>query len=299
MALKPQTRDAYDPAITVDCERLLVTLLRGLGPWKNSIYLIGGLTPRYLVPSRPPDVPPHAGTMDVDIVVEMQMLADTEAYRTLEENLKRLGFERALNDKGNPQSWRWQTKTKHATLVLEFLADDPSIPGGKVRALPDNGGNISALHIPHSSIVFTHHQTNEITAELLDGGGLAKETIRFADIVSFTCLKAYAYDDRGERKDAHDMVYCLEHAPGGVNAAAIAIAAALEGPHKDALAGAIAILRNRFLDSADAEGYRKDGPVSVAVFELGDDDSPDALELRLLRQRNVVDIIQRAIKPSP
>ena len=77
--IKPIYSDGYSDRYTLDCERVLVTLLRGLGPWKESVYLVGGLTPRYLVPARPPAVPPHAGTMDVDIVIDLQLLADTEA----------------------------------------------------------------------------------------------------------------------------------------------------------------------------------------------------------------------------
>ena len=46
--MKPTTLDGYDKSYTLDCERLLVTLIRGLGPWKESIVLVGGLTPRYL-----------------------------------------------------------------------------------------------------------------------------------------------------------------------------------------------------------------------------------------------------------
>ena len=92
---KPDTLNGYNQRHTHDCERVLVTLLRGLGPWKESVYLIGGLTPRYLVDARPPDVPAHAGTLDVDILIDLQILADTEAYHTLEQNLKKMGFERA------------------------------------------------------------------------------------------------------------------------------------------------------------------------------------------------------------
>jgi hypothetical protein len=51
---KPATLDGYSDQYTLDCERVLVTLLRGLGPWKDSVYLVGGLTPRYLVAARPP-----------------------------------------------------------------------------------------------------------------------------------------------------------------------------------------------------------------------------------------------------
>ena len=89
---KPDTAGGYKNEVTEDCERVLVTLLRGLGPWKESVYLVGGLTPRYLVHAKPPEVPPHAGTGDVDIVVELQLLADTEAYHSLEENFKKLGL---------------------------------------------------------------------------------------------------------------------------------------------------------------------------------------------------------------
>lgn len=59
--MKPDTIDGYTDRRTADCERVLVTLLRGLGPWKDSVYLVGGLTPRYLVPARPPQVPAYAG----------------------------------------------------------------------------------------------------------------------------------------------------------------------------------------------------------------------------------------------
>ena len=76
---KPATFDGYSDQYTKVCERVLVTLLRGLGPWKESVYLVGGLTPRYLVPARPPVVPAHAGTLDLDIVIDLQILTDTGA----------------------------------------------------------------------------------------------------------------------------------------------------------------------------------------------------------------------------
>lgn len=200
--VKPATLDGYSDQHTLDSERVLVTLLRGLGPRKDSIYLIGGLTPRYLVPARPPAVPAHAGTMDVDIVIDLQILADTQAYQTLEDNFKKLGFERALNEKQQELSWRWQTKTDHgAVMVLELLADAPDIAGGKVQPLPTDG-TISALNIPRSSIVFDQRQATEIQAELLGDNGVATEKVKHANLLSFTCLKALAFDPRNERKDA-------------------------------------------------------------------------------------------------
>ncbi len=78
-------------------------------------------------------------------------------------------------------------------MVVELLADAPEIAGGRVEPLPTEG-NISALNIPHSSIVFNLHKVVEIRAELLAGAGIAVEEVKHADLVSFTCLKAFAFD---------------------------------------------------------------------------------------------------------
>ena len=81
-------------------------LLRGLGPWKESVFLVGGLTPRYLVAARPPEMPAHVGTF--------------------EQNLRAMGFERSRNERGQRLSWRWQTHTERGVLmVVELLADAP------------------------------------------------------------------------------------------------------------------------------------------------------------------------------
>ena len=292
---KPATLDGYSDQYTDDAERVLVTLLRGLGPWKNSVYLIGGLTPRYLVAARPPEVPAHAGTTDVDIV-DLQILADTGAYHTLEGNLKKMGFERAENAQKQKLSWRWEARTEHgALMVLELLADAPDIAGGKIQPLPTKG-TISALNIPHSSIVFDLYQTTEIQAELLGDNGIATEKVRHANLVSFTCLKSFAFDQRNERKDAHDLIYCIEHAHEDRDTVADAFRKERDGKHGHVIKASLDILRNRFAQDDKTEGYRKDGPVSVAKFELGEGDEPEQREARALRQRQVSGLIDQLLK---
>jgi hypothetical protein len=293
---KPATLDGYSDQYTADCERVLVTLLRGLGPWKDSIYLVGGLTPRYLVTARPPAVPAHAGTLDVDIVIDLQILADTEAYHTLENNLKKMGFERDVNEAGKKLSWRWKTRTENgALMMLELLADAPEIAGGKVQPLPTDGA-ISAMNIPYSSIVFDLHQVTEIQAELLGGDGIATEKIKHANLVSFTCLKSFAFDQRFERKDAHDLIYCIEHSPEGMDATAAAFRNAREGKYGAVIEATLAILRSRFASDEKTKGFRKDGPVSVAKFELGEGNEPEQREARALRQRQASDLIEQILE---
>jgi hypothetical protein len=302
---KPKTISGYDHSVTDACERVLVTLLRSLGPWKKSIFLIGGLTPRYLVKARPPTVPPHAGTADVDIVVDLTILTDTEAYRTLEENLRNIGFQQVANEKGVRQPWRWFIDVDGGRMMLEFLADYPKADAAKVKNLPTDGG-VSALNIPHASLVFDLHDTVEITAELLGDEGRATETIRYANIVSFICLKAFAYDDRRERKDAHDILYCLENYEGGVDAVLDHFALSLATAHEPVIRKALGLLAQRFCDrKAPDESYLMDGPVAVARFEEdGADRSDDEAtrNRRIVRQRRAADIVsglvQKLIEPQ-
>ena len=238
---------------------------------------------------------PHMPEPWMYIVIDLQILADTEAYHTLEDNLKKMGFERAENDKKQKLSWRWQTRTEHgALMVLELLADAPHIAGGKVQPLPTEG-TISALNIPHSSIVFDLHQVTEIQAELLGGNGVATEKIKHANLVSFTCLKSFAFDQRFERKDAHDLIYCIEHAPDGMDAVAEAFRKERDGKHGAVIQASLAILRSRFAQDERTEGYRKDGPVSVAKFELGEGEEAEQREARALRQRQASDVIEQLL----
>src|SRR3989442_15920463 len=111
IAEKPKTADGYATAQTVSCERVLVTLLSAFGTLKETIRLVGGLVPRYLTPEAPPDVPAHAGTTDVDIVFNLQVIADGEGYDSLARQLKARGFERYKKpDAHSPSSWQWERK---------------------------------------------------------------------------------------------------------------------------------------------------------------------------------------------
>lgn len=292
---KPRTFHGYSAQYTADCERVLVTLLRGLGPWKKSVYLVGGLTPRYLVATTLPEVPAHVGTLDVDIVIDSQDLANTKGYHTLEKNLRKMGFKRSTNENGERLSWRWETRTEQGVeMVVELLTDAPKIDGGKVESLPTKG-TISALNIPHSSIVFDLHQDVEIQAKLLGGAGTAREVVKHANLVSFSCLKAFAYDERFERKDAYDLIYCIEHAKEGLDEVAQMFREALKGKHSTVIRKCLSILQNRFAGDNEDEGYQLDGPIAVARFELGEIDEGDHSEDRILRQRVVNSVIAQLL----
>lgn len=90
--LKPRTAAGYSTDITLACERTLLTLLSAFGNLKDTLRLVGGLVPRYLTPETPPDIPMHTGTSDVDIVINLEVLAIGDEYACLADQLKARGL---------------------------------------------------------------------------------------------------------------------------------------------------------------------------------------------------------------
>jgi hypothetical protein len=91
----------YSQRATERCERVLVTVLGNIGPWAERVCLAGGLAPRYLISELPPDVPPHVGSTDVDLIISVAVATDgAGAYRTLHNNLRQSGFTQGPADSG-------------------------------------------------------------------------------------------------------------------------------------------------------------------------------------------------------
>lgn len=262
---KPKTASGYVPDVTVACERALLTLLGAFGTLKATLRLVGGLVPRYLTPEAPPDVPVHAGTSDVDVVLNIQVIAEGDGYADLADQLDARGFRRCTNRDGKPSSWRWQRQVDERTTVLvEFLRDaGDALPG---RPVTVDAERISALAIRHAGIVHDWFQERAVTGELLDGGGMSTEVVRFADVPSFVILKALALDDRHENKDAADLIHVLRYAGSLAEVAEMFVARQSSNRHPAAFDAGLAALRNRFCDDEHTEGYLKMGPVAYAAF---------------------------------
>lgn len=287
--MKPKHQGGYTPEHTILCERTLVTLLRGLGPWKQGIYIVGGLAPRYLISQQDTeDLPAHIGTTDVDLVLNLSILAEVEAYRRLEKNLKTLGFERGKNDEDAPQHFRWlKAVGPGITIVVDLLCDAPLSEGGQVAILPGER-RLSALKIPGAYLVLEDFIEVPVTVELLDDRGVATENIRVVNVAAFLTLKCLAYEDRFEEKDAYDIVYCLtyyQEGPASVASAFSSLMAKLPGD--PLLKRTLEILQSRFATDI-VEGNRKDGPQSYARF-LAD---PGRSERNRLHRRNAATTVE-------
>lgn len=269
--------------------------MRGLGPWKKCVYLIGGLVPRYLIPlATLEDAEPHVGTTDVDLVLSLTVMANLEPYRRLEQNLKRLGFERGRNedDKFQHFSWWRREREQDRIVIVDLLCDlDPDQPGGRAVPLPGER-SLSALQLPGGQLVERDHIAVSITADMLDDLGRATVTVRVAGIVAFLVLKAIAYEERFEEKDAYDIIYCLLLYPGG-SAGVAAAFHAYQGQYPDDafVPRALSILRACFASEDAISGTDKDGCRSYARF-LTDPGRPQKVALdRRQAARTVEDFL--------
>lgn len=275
MATGPKPREAagYDADVTVACERALLTLLGAFGNLKSTLRLVGGLVPRYLTPEAPPDVPAHVGTSDVDVVLDLQVIAEGEGYATLADQLSARGFQRFVNADGKASSWRWVCRVdEHTSVLVEFLRDAGHEQPGRVVSV--DGERVSALSMKHAGIVHDWFEERYITASLLDGRGNSTEVVRFADVPAFVVLKALALDDRLENKDAADLIHVIRYAGTLEQVAATFVQRIRSGIHADAVAAGLDALRRRFCDDRHGPGHEKVGPVSYARFHVanGDDD---------------------------
>lgn len=270
---KPKTAEGYSMDVTAACERTLLTLLGAFGTLKHTLRLVGGLVPRYLTPEVPPDVPAHAGTSDVDVVLNIQVIAEGGGYAALADQLSSRGFTRYVNPDGNRSSWRWRRQVdEHMSVLVEFLRDSGDAQPGRVISV--DGEHVSALTMRYAGIVHDWYREASITGELLDGGGVSSEVVRIADVPSFVVLKALALDDRVEHKDAADLIHVIRYAGSIEDVAMMFVERELSGNHPGAISAGLDALRRRFCDDEHVEGYLKVGPVRYAEFHFsGDEDA--------------------------
>lgn len=252
------------------CERALVTLLGDLGPWRERIYLAGGLAPRYLIGQLPEGARAHVGTTDVDLVIGLALGDETpETYRTLQNNLEKAHF------KQEEPSFRWSRDVEGVTVLVEFLCETDEVePGHIFRPKGEfTGSKLGAFNVRGAHLVREDFIEVEIEGERLDGGGRSRVTVRVAGLLPYAVLKILAFQDRHENKDAYDLVFTLMNHPGGPRAAG---AAAADSPiaQYPQVEEALSLLEERFRDVG------QDGPNAYALFLATPDDKEEEARLR-------------------
>lgn len=247
----------------------VITLLGALGPWRERIYMVGGLAPRYIVGHLPEGARGHVGTTDIDLVIGLALGDETaETYRTLQNNLEKAHFAQT-----HP-SFRWARDVEGVTVFVEFLCETAEVAPGRIYRPKGEGtgAKFGAFNVRGAHLVRDDFIQRELEGERLDDGGRSKVKVRVANILPYVVLKIFAFQDRHGNKDAYDLVYTLLHHEGGPRAAGAA-ARAIPLADNDQVGEALMLLGERFRDIG------QDGPRAYATFLAERHDSDEAARL--------------------
>jgi hypothetical protein len=260
------------PSFAFDYKRENVALVRQtclyvatkLGDLLDDLVVVGGLVPSLLIPdeSLPEGEDVHIGTMDLDLGLSLALL-DSKRYEDLTLRLYRADFKPDKNEEGNPILQRWKiTPATDLKVTVDFLIP-PSLATDKGGDLRHIEKDFAAVITPGLHLAFQDKQKVSLKGLTLLGEKANRE-IWVCGPGAFVVLKALAFDQRGENKDAYDLYFVIRNYAGGVDDVCRCLSPLLkEVETKKALE-----ILNR--DFSEPDGV---GPSRVALFQYG---GPDA-----------------------
>src|SRR5581483_598845 len=266
-------RDYEDRGVRA-MQAVLIELGQILGPYRGAVVVIGGAVPYLLL--RGAD-PPHVGTLDVDLDLDPERLAEG-AYAEFVETLERSGYSRDveglkpfqlqravdLGDGGEP-----------VAVLVDLLMPRDAKPRRNRPAL------VAGLRVQGADageIALKNNVRLTVDGQMPDGRPNRVELL-VASIPALLVMKGFALDGRDKPKDAYDIYYCVRNFPGGPGALANACRPLLEEP----------VARDGYSRIAAKFGAEDAfGPHTVSLFlgEAGgfDDMSPEQLRVDAYRQ---------------
>lgn len=250
-------------------ETALVRVLWHLSETTVRPIVLGGLVPDVLVDGVEPAPPPHLGTTDVDVYIELGVASDARTLVALEGALRAAGFAPDGRETGG---WRWRGDIDGTLVKVELLGERPDAANESVTTAPS--GVLGVLNLRGTGFVARDHEGRILGGRLADGTQVSVEA-RFTGLQGYLLAKMFAARARGLDRDFYDLVYVLLHNRlGGPAEAAHAIRS---GTFRDDLPSLQTTLREiaeRFRVGSDA------GAIGYAREAAQTDGHSTAAELR-------------------
>lgn len=185
-----------------------------LGDLMDEVVIVGGLVPSLLIDQAnlPDDVPRHAGTADLDIGLALGLL-NKGRYRTLAERLRDAGFLRDKNEGGKLTNQRWKIEGPEK-VTMDFLIP-PSRTSDTGGTLHNLEKDFAAVIAPGLDLAFKDRERVNIQGRTIRGESAERE-VWVCGPGAYVVLKALAFENRGEEKDAYDLYYVLRNFGAGV-----------------------------------------------------------------------------------
>lgn len=274
MENKPQHASEYTNAQTEMVRATCLYVATKLGDLIDDVVIVGGLVPSLLVDQvdLPEGVEAHVGTMDLDIGLELALL-DEGRYREVSAQLRRADFEMDKNEEGRPTRQRWAIE-RDGKVTVDFLIP-PSREGDRGGRLRDLEPDFAAVIAPGLRCAFHDREQVTLTGRTLFGEKATRK-LWVCGAGAFIVMKALAFENRGENKDAYDLFYVLRNYGSGVGDVFAKFEPLLQ---YDEAKRAIEILQRDFTDPDDL------GPMRAARFIAGHpDDTIQADVVGFVRQ---------------
>jgi hypothetical protein len=268
---KPRHRSGYTAEETERVKSVCLTVAVTLGAYLDDVCIVGGLVPPLLIDTTRTDDDDdlHPGTNDLDVGLALALL-DDERYAEISSRLRSEGFKPDTNKQGNPTVQRWRLGDLKVTVDFLMPPTPAQEPALRVQNLEADFG---ALVTPGLELAFDERVDIELDGHTLTGEGV-RRTVPVCGPAAFVVLKALAFGDRAEPKDAYDLIYVIRHTPGRgtVIAERLRLHAQL---HAEIVARALGLL-NRDFNTPDDIGPRRAAAFAITADAELDDDAADA-----------------------
>jgi hypothetical protein len=258
---KPRHRSGYRVEGLEQVKATCLTVAATLGAYVNDLCIVGGLVPALLIDTARTEGDDqderHPGTNDLDIGLGLALLND-KRYAEISARLRAEGFRPDTNFNGNPTVQRWRLGNLRVT--VDFLI--PPAPGyASTLRIQNLQPDFGALITPGLELAFDESVDIQLYGYTLKGERITR-TIPVCGPAAFAVLKALAFGQRGEPKDAYDLVYVIRHTAGRGRAIAERLVRHAER-HGRVVNQALALLARDF-DEPDSLGPRRAADFIVA-----------------------------------
>jgi len=249
------TRSDYPKDEVEACLSVLVEFMTVLGEYKDSIVLVGGWVPYFLIQEKRDE---HTGSLDIDAAFDFKNIS-SETYSTILELLKERGYE----ETEQPYIFNRTVETEsggQVTVKINLLAGEygGTSKSHRTQKIQD----VKARKARGCDLAFDQNFSLTLFSRMPDGAK-NEVTIRIAEIVPFLVMKGMALWDRYKEKDAYDIYFAILYYPGGIKKLV-----SVFQPFKSnkLVREGLSKIRTKFRD------LESSGPVWVTNFEEIDDE---------------------------
>ncbi len=188
---------------------VLIELGQVLGAWRDKFVIVGGAVPWLLLGKARPK---HIGTLDIDLDLDPDALAEGE-YASLVETLEKQGYERGKEGLKPFQLRRWVNLDGGQPVgVLVDLMMPRDARGDKNKVNLVEG--LRVQKVDGGEVALNHHETLEFEGTMPDGR-INKVKLLVATIPALLVMKGYALVGRDKKKDAYDIYFSVRNYSGG------------------------------------------------------------------------------------